>query len=139
MRLIICVAAVAALAACQKQAEAPPAADNTAEVTNAAAPAAVVTIMETSWEYTDPKTKEAVTESIDANGNYITNTIAGKHHDHGTVVVKDGKACFTSAMTKDGEMCWTDPKIEVGQTGTTTSDKGETLTLKRIAYAPLTM
>ena len=141
MRLMICLTAVAALAACQKQAEAPPAADSnmTAETTNAAAPAAAGQIMETSWEYTDPKTKEAVTESVDANGNYITNTMAGKHHDHGTVVMKDGKACFTSAMNKDGEMCWTDPNIEVGQTGTTTSDKGETLTLKRIAYAPLTM
>ena len=139
MRLIICMTAAAALCACQKQAEAPPAAENNmaAEVTNTAAPAA--TLNETSWEYTDPKSKEPVTESIDASGNYITNSKAGKHMDHGTVVMKDGKACFTSAMTKEGEVCWTDPKVEVGQSGTTTNDKGETLTVKRIAYAPLTM
>ena len=141
MRLIICVAAVAALAACQKQAEAPAAADNNmaAEATNTAAPVAEFTIMETSWEYIDPKTKQAVTESIDASGNYIENTMDGKHVDHGTAVMKDGKACFTSAMNKDGEMCWTNPNLEVGASGTTTNAKGDTLTLKRVAYAPLTM
>jgi hypothetical protein len=48
--------------------------------------------------------------------------------------MKDGKACFTSAMNKEGEVCWTDPKVEVGQSGETTSDKGEKLTVKRIAY-----
>jgi len=141
MRLMICMTAAAALCACQKQAEAPAAADNnTAEVTNAAAPAvAAGQIMETSWEYTDPKLKKPVTESIDASGNYIENTMDGKHVDHGTVVMKDGKACFTSAMTKEGEMCWTNPNLEVGASGTTTNDKGETLSLKRVAYAPLTM
>jgi hypothetical protein len=55
------------------------------------------------------------------------------------VVMKDGKACFTSAMTKEGEVCWTDPKLEVGQSGETVSDKGEKLALKRIAYVPKTM
>ena len=140
MRLMICMTAAAALCACQKQDEAPPAADNnTAEVTNTAAPAAAGQIMETSWEYTDPKLKKPVTESIDATGNYIENTMDGKHVDHGTVVMKDGKACFTSAMTKEGEMCWTNPTLEVGASGTTTNDKGETLSLKRVAYAPLTM
>ena len=45
-------------------------------------------------------------ESVDADGKYIT--VSGKEHiDHGTAVMKDGKACFTSAMDKQGEVCWT--------------------------------
>jgi len=77
---------------------------------------------------------------IDATGKYITQEKdGGKHVDHGTAVMKDGKACFTSAMDKTGEVCWTDPKLAEGQSGETTSDKGEKLTVTRVAYAPLTM
>jgi hypothetical protein len=36
-------------------------------------------------------------------------------------------------------VCWTDPKVEIGQSGETTSDKGEKLAVKRVAYTPLTM
>jgi len=43
-------------------------------------------------------------ESVDANGNYII-TSGAEHIDHRTAVMKDGKACFTSAMTKEGEEC----------------------------------
>ena len=53
--------------------------------------------------------------------------------------MKDGKACFTSAMDKEGEVCWTDPMLAVGASGETTSDKGEKLTVKRTSYVPLTM
>jgi hypothetical protein len=141
MRLIICVTAAAALCACSKPAQTPLAADNSAEAMNTAAPvtpAALSTINETSWEFTDNKTHKPMQESIDANGKYIT--VSGKEHvDHGTVVMKDGKACFTSAMDKAGEMCWTDPKLAIGESGETTSDKGEKLAIKRVAYTPLTM
>ena len=53
--------------------------------------------------------------------------------------MKAGKACFTSAMTKEGEVCWTDPMAAIGGSGETTSTKGEKLTVKRVAYVPLTM
>jgi hypothetical protein len=143
MRLMICVAAACTLAACNKTAEAPPAADNMAADTNATAPAtpaALTTINETSWEFTDAKSKKTDLESIDASGKYITQEKdGGKHVDHGTAVMKDGKACFTSAMDKEGEVCWTDPKVAIGESGETTSDKGEKLTVKRVAYTPLTM
>ncbi len=136
MRLIILTAtACLALAGCSKPAEAP-AAD-----ANAAAPAATPAafdIKETSWEFIDNDTKKAMFESVDANGNYIANA-GTEHADHGTAVMKDGKACFTSAMTDEGEVCWTDPKLEVGQSGETTSDKGEKLAIKRVEYKPLTM
>jgi hypothetical protein len=80
-----------------------------------------------------------VIESIDAQGNYIENSVAGKHVDHGTAMMKDDKACFTSAMTKEGEVCWTTKPVKVGQSMTTTSDKGEKLKVTRVAYKPLKM
>ena len=140
MRSIICLTAALALAGCSKSAEAPPA-DTAAADANAAAPAATPAAFEikgTSWEYTDPDSKKPIQESIDENGNYISKS-GTEHIDHGTAVMKDGKACFTSAMTKEGEVCWSDPKTDIGQSGETTNDKGEKLTVKRVAYAPLTM
>jgi len=93
----------------------------------------------TTWTYTHKKDK--VIESIDANGDYIAQTIGGKHLDHGTAVMKDGKACFTSKMDKDGEVCWTAPKSEskIGHSFVTTSDKGEKLKVTRVKYKTLKM
>ena len=150
MRALLILTATVALAACNnKPAEAPPAndmamntdanmaMDNMADA-NMAAPMALASINETSWEFTDAKSKKPIQESVDAAGKYIA--VSGKEHiDHGTAVMKDGKACFTSAMDKEGEVCWTDPMIAVGASGETTSDKGEKLALKRVAYTPLTM
>ena len=137
MRKIMLIAAVAALSACQREA-AEPANDVNVAAANEAADvtAAAFSINETSWEYVDPKTKKAVQETVDASGNYVT-WAGSEHIDHGTAVMKDGKACFTSAMNSDGEMCWTDPKLEPGASGETVNDKGEKLTLKRIAYLPV--
>ena len=140
MRSIIASLAVLALAGCQKTAtDNSAAAADTNVVSNDVAAAndmmapAAATINETSWEFVDPKSHKAVTESVDANGNYVL-WAGAEHVDHGTVVMKDGKACFTSAMTKDGEECWTDPKIELGASGETVSDKGDKLAIKRVAY-----
>jgi len=138
MHKIILVAAIAALAACSKQAA--PTADDaniTTENEVAAAPVpAAYPINETSWEFT--RDGKAMQESVDASGNYII-TSGTEHVDHGTAVMKDGKACFTSAMTKEGEVCWTNPKLDVDASGETVSDKGEKLQLKRVAYIPKTM
>ena len=147
MHKMILVAAVAALAGCQQKA-AEPADDANVAVDGNAADAntadgnltgtALASINETTWEFTDPKTKKAVRESVDATGKYVA--VAGtEHFDHGTAVMKDGKACFDSAMDKEGEVCWTDPMAPIGGSGETTNDKGEKLTVKRVAYVPLTM
>ena len=138
MHKVILGAAIAALAACDSQA--PPTVNDVDMATaNDAAgtpvPAASP-INETTWEFMEDG--KPMQESIDASGNYIT-TSGTEHIDHGTVVMRNGKACFTSAMTKEGEVCWADPKLEVGQSGETVSDKGEKLALKRIAYVPKTM
>ena len=133
--LLVTAAACLALAGCNRDEAAKPDANTAAA--NEATPAAF-DIKKTSWEFVDNETKKPVFESIDANGNYIANS-GEEHLDHGTAVMKDGKACFTSAMTDEGEVCWTNPNVEVGQSGETTSDKGEKLTVKRVEYKPLTM
>ena len=109
MRKMILLAAVAALAGCQQTAEPAEeaniateanAADANAVVANAAG-TALASINETTWEFTDPETGKAIRESVDASGNYVA--VAGtEHFDHGTAVMKDGKACFTSAMNNEG-------------------------------------
>jgi len=81
MRTTICLAA--ALAFCASAAAAKPAAFD---------------IKGTTWTFVEKKDGK-LKESIDADGNYITNKISGKHLDHGTAVMKDGKACFTSAAS----------------------------------------
>ena len=129
MRSIICV--TAALAFCAYSGPA------MSKAKPAAKPAAFQ-LNETTWTFVDKKDGK-LKESIDADGNYITQTIKGKHMDHGTAVMKDDKACFTSAMTKDGEMCWTTGPVKVGHSFVTTSDKGEKLKVTRVAYTKLSM
>ena len=92
---------------------------------------------ETTWTFIDHGKK--VRESIDADGNYIENAVSGKHIDHGTAVMKDGKACFTSAMTNDGEMCWTTRPVKVGHSMVTSNGKGRKLKVTRVKYTPLSM
>ena len=140
MRIVMTSLAVLALVACNKPAE--PANDmnstdaNMAMESNMAMDANMATpagfqINETSWEFT--REGKATTESIDANGNYVSWS-GDKHIDHGTVAMKDDKACFDSAMDKEGPDCWTTAPTEIGQSMDTTSDKGEKLTVKRVAF-----
>jgi hypothetical protein len=131
--------AVLALMACNKPAETTTenvaeenmAMDANAMDANAMATPAAFQLNETTWEFTmDGK---AQTETIDASGNYVA-WAGNEHIDHGTSVMKDGKACFTSAMDKEGEVCWTTQPTEIGQSMDTTSDKGDKLTVKRVAF-----
>ncbi len=140
MRTVMTSLAVLALVACNKPAETTTdvnAVDtNMAMDENAAMDANLATpaefqINETTWEFT--REGKATTESVDASGNYVAWSGA-EHIDHGTAVMKDGKACFTSAMDKEGEVCWTTSAVEVGQSMDTTSDKGEKLSVKRVAF-----
>ena len=127
MRFTVCLTAALALCAYSGQAVAKP-----------AAKAAPFQIDQTSWTYTDTDGVKKVM-SVDASGNYIENSAAGKHLDHGTSVVKGDKVCFTSKMTKEGEVCWTTKPTGVGQSMATVSDKGKKLTVTRVAYKPLSM
>ena len=142
MRIVMTSLAVLALMACNKPAETTVeniaeenmAMDANAMDANAMATPAAFQINDTSWEFT--REGKNITESIDASGNYVA--WAGTEHvDHGTSVMKDGKACFTSAMDKQGEVCWTTKPTDIGQSMDTTSDKGEKLTVKRVAVVPV--
>lgn len=140
MRIVMTSLAVLALVACNKPAETTTdmnavdenmAMDANAMDANAMVTPAGFQINETSWEFT--RNGKATTESIDASGNYVAWS-GDEHIDHGTAVMKDGKVCFTSAMDKEGEVCWTTADTAIGASMETASDKGEKLTVKRIAY-----
>ena len=133
MRSTICLATALAICAGSAQASTGPDADS-----DAAAKPAAFQLNETTWTFTDPKGVK-VQESIDAKGNYIANSVDGKHLDHGTGLMKGDKACFTSAMDKEGEVCWTTKAVEIGQSMATTSSKGEKLTVTRVDYVPMSM
>jgi hypothetical protein len=135
MKKLLLIAGCAALAACGQRETAPTenAGANAAEAAPATTPAAFQ-INETTWEFT--REGQAQTESVDATGNYVAWS-GDKHLDHGTAVMKNDKVCFTSAMDQEGELCWTTSPVEVGQSFETTSDKGEKLTVKRVAYVPV--
>ena len=128
MHKTILVAALAALAACSGV--------YTAKETEAASVLAAFPINQTSWEYV--QNGKLLQLSVDVGGNYII-TSGTQHVDHGTAMIKNGKFCFTSAMTKEGENCWTNPKLNVDASGETVSDKGEKLQLKRVIYVPRAM
>ena len=147
MRLLILAASTCLLlSACDKKADTTAAdanmADANAMEANAAAPAATPAAFEykeTSWTYTDPKGVK-VFESVDANGNYISQEQGtGKHLDHGTATMKDGKYCETSAMTKDGQLCYDVAPAAVGQTVDAVDAKGTKIAVTRVEYKPLKM
>ena len=134
MRTVMTSLAVLALVACSKPADTTNdtnAADENAAMANEMATPAAFQLNETTWEFTQDG--KAQTESIDANGNYVA-WAGAEHIDHGTAVMKGDKACFDSAMDQEGETCWTTSSVEIGQSFETTSDKGEKLTVKRVAY-----
>jgi hypothetical protein len=131
--------AVLALVACAKPAntsnEAGSAEANaTATANSAAATPAAFQLNETTWTYTYKGQDQ--TESIDANGHFVSwvTKPAVKVVDQGSSEMKGDKACFTSSMDKQGEVCWTTKPTEIGQSMDTTSDKGEKLTVTRVAY-----
>ena len=128
MRYIICLTAGLALCATSQ-----------AALAKAKPATAGFEIKGTSWTYVDPDKKVKAQESVDADGNYIENAVSGKHIDHGTAVMKGGKACFTSAMNNDGESCWTTHPTKIGHSMVTTSDKGQKLKVTRVAYVPMSM
>jgi hypothetical protein len=93
-------------------------------------------IKHTTWTMRDKKGMK-MRESVDADGNYVTETSAGKQVDHGTAMMKNGKACFASASDKGEHACWTTAPVSIGHSMKTTSDKGQTITVTRVAYTPM--
>ena len=100
----------------------------------AAADPAAPQLNETTWTFFTPD-GTPMQETIDAAGNFVL-TSGAQHIDHGTSVIKGGKLCFTSAMTKEGEVCWSAKPLAIGESMDTVSDKGQALTVTRVAYVP---
>lgn len=136
MRIVMTSLVVLTLMACNKPAETTADANavdaNAMADANAVATPAAFQINETSWEWTD-KDGKAMQQSTDASGNFVVSS-GTEHVDHGTAAMIDGKVCFTSAMDKEGPECWTVAETAVGETLNSTSDKGEKLAVKRVAY-----
>lgn len=133
MKKLIAICAVAALAACGS----PETAEENVATADTEAQEEVMSLHETSWTFT--RDDKDILESIDADGNYIANA-GDEHYDHGTYAMVDGQQCFTSAMNEDGQVCWSAPAaIAVGESADITSNEGETLTVTRAEYQPLTM
>ena len=104
----------------------------------APAPAATMSLLNTTWEFTDNGKPTVIT--IDKAGAYIENRADSTHVVHGTYVQKDGKDCFTSAMGDKGTSCWTAvPKVEIGAIASATSDSGQSAVFKRVDYRALTL
>ena len=131
MRLMICLTAALALCACSKQPKRRHAADNAAEVTKPLRPRRrLPSDQRDDLDFTD-KTQEASRNR--STPTAITSAVPAEHIDHGTAVMKDGKACFTSAMTRTARSAGRPRSRSASRE--TTSDKGEKLTVTRVAYA----
>ena len=97
------------------------------------ASAATMSLLNTTWEFSDDGAPTVVT--IDQAGAYIEERADGTHVDHGTYVQRSGKDCFTTAMGDRGTSCWTAvPPTEIGGTASATHDDGDSAVFKRVAY-----
>jgi hypothetical protein len=130
MRIVMCSLVLLAIVACSQRADKANDATADAMAANAVAPAAFQ-LNQTTLEFTSEG--KLVTETIDANGNYVVWSGA-EHIDHGKMVMKGDRACFDSAMDQEGETCWTTAPTEIGQSWEATNDKGEKLIIKRIDF-----
>lgn len=102
----------------------------------AGAPAATMSLLNTTWEFDDNGKPTVIT--IDKAGAYIENRADGTHVVHGTYVQEDGKDCFTSAMGDRSTSCWTAvPPVGIGGTASATSENGGSAVFKRVAYRNL--
>jgi hypothetical protein len=136
MRLTICLTAALALCACSKQAEAPPSADNNAAEANAAAatPAAAMVTANGSTPGTYEVTHKDGTKGqtvLAADGSYTDTDSKGKA-TKGTWNVTDGKTCF-DPDGDEGPTCYTETAVGADGTFTATSDKGDTVTVKKVS------
>lgn len=130
MRIVIAIAAVAALGACSKPAE-----ETTAPATTPAAaeaaPAAVAIIQAGEYTFLD-KDKKQGTLSIAADNTYSVTWPDGTAQK-GVASEKDGKGCYDPEGDKDPTLCWkSDPPAADG-TWTATSDDGQVVTVTRVS------
>lgn len=125
MKKLVIIAGLSALAACSQQAE--KTAEAEAVPVEAAAPAAADSAsMAGDYEIKMADGKMAKT-TINADGTYVDTGPDG-NETKGKFAMKDGKECF-DADGDEAELCWTSTKPGADGSFTSTSDKGETVTV----------
>ena len=132
--LLLVAAAAAALVGCQK-----PAAQSNQAASNAAAtpapapaPAAMVTANGSTpgtYEVTTKDGKKGHTV-LNADGTYVDTDPGGKE-TKGTWNVTGGKTCFDPEGA-EGPACYAETAVGADGSFTATSDKGETVTVKKV-------
>lgn len=100
-------------------------------------PSAADVLAGSSWTFTPDTKTGLITATFGTDGHYY-DINKGKLVESGTFVTKDGKVCENVDGTpQDDHVCWTvpNPLPAIGGTADTTSDKRQTVTLTRIAFA----
>lgn len=74
------------------------------------------------------------TTTFDAEGGYVS-MANGAETGRGTVAMVNGQTCFNSAEEGSAPECWTDGEPAEDGSWVSTSDDGETVTVKKMAEA----
>lgn len=125
MKKLVMIAALSALMACSQQTE--KAAEAEAAPVEAAAPAATDSasfVGDFDVKMADGKMGKT---TINADGTFVDTGPDG-NETKGKFVVKDGKECF-DPDGDEAEECWTSTKPGADGSFSSTSDKGETVTV----------
>lgn len=125
MKKLVMIAAIVALAGCSQQAE------KQAEAESAPVEAAAPAEADSASLAGDYDVKMADGKmgktTINADGTFVDTGPDGKEVK-GKFAMKDGKECF-DADGDEAEVCWTSAKPGADRSFTSTSDKGETVTV----------
>jgi hypothetical protein len=131
-KMFLVAASAVALAGCHK-ATAPTdnAASNAAATAPAPAPAAAAMVTANgsppgSYDVTDKKGTKSVAKLM-ADGTFVDTDAKGKEIDKGTWNVTNGKTCFTGKNAA----CYKESPVGPDGSFTATSNKGETVTVKK--------
>lgn len=143
MNKALLLASIVLLASCNSERDST--VDNRSSVDNAAsdartsrarASAESMSLLGTTWEFSDRGAPTVIT--IDQAGNYVEQRTDGTPVVHGTYAQIDGKDCFTSATGDGSTSCWTAvPQTGIGETASATSDAGNSAVFKRVDYRAL--
>lgn len=131
MRIILTIAAVAALGACSKPAEEAAAPEPTAAAAEAVPAGDASQSPAGDYTFVDKDNKQGKV-SIAADNTY-TATMTDGREMKGTVAQKDGKACYDPEGDKDPIVCWKNGEPAADGTWVATNDEGATVTVTRVS------
>lgn len=130
MKKLTMIAGCVSLAACSG-ADAPAEGEADTEIVSAEAPASEGLLG--TYEVTNADGTVGTT-TFDAEGGYIS-MADDAETGRGTVAMVNGQTCFNSAEEGSAPECWTDGEPAEDGSWVSTSDDGETVTVKKMAEA----